>query len=281
VVYGSGLPDRDTIIYLVADPTVHPSEMGEGRSAGVPEGDSGRPERRATPLRWLDDPPQEGGVETISLLGGTGDLYRWPVTTADPSMGWAYGAVAPWRTAGLVDLREVDPTLRIDMPYATSHNFLDAQIYPAPVALLRPEAARALAEVNRFLHRYGLGLLVWDAYRPFTVQRLMWARVPDRRYVADPGRGGSAHNRGIAVDVTLVTVAGDPLPMPTGFDDFTPAAAHGYRKGLSKAQLFNREILRTAMELHGFRSLRSEWWHYTYPLKGAATLDVPLESVSP
>jgi len=222
-------------------------------------------------------PPSYPDQEALPVLGSDTTLYRWPNKTAETVDGWAYGAIPQWIAAGLVDLRQLDPTLRFDLRYATAHNFLGEMIYPEAVPLLRRKAAKALVAANQFLHKWGLGLQVWDAYRPLAVQRLMWAKVPDRHYVADPARGGSAHNRGIAVDVTLVTVDGAPLAMPTDFDDFTAAAAHTTRTGLTKEQRFNRAILRLAMKLHGFRPLRSEWWHYTYPLDHAEALDVPLE----
>lgn len=270
LTYSDGLPDRKTTVYLLADPGAPLPAAGV-----MPPADAEVVVHR--PVARLPHPPSRPGQEVLLIPGNDATLYRWPSGESAALRGWNYGAVPFWRNTGLIDLREMDPTLRVDLRYANSHNFLGEMIYPEAVPLLRREAARALVEANQFLHRWGLGLLVWDAYRPLAVQRLMWAKVPDRRYVADPAHGGSAHNRGTAVDVTLVTIDGTPLAMPTDFDDFTPAAAHTARDELTNEQLFNRAILRLAMELHGFRALRTEWWHYTYPLDNAETLDVPLE----
>src|SRR5437867_7395192 len=126
----------------------------------------------------------------------------------------------------LVDLRALDPSIRVEMPYATPQNFTGVALYPVARCLLRREVAERLVRVERRLRAEGLGLLVWDCYRPFRVQQRLWALVPDARYVAEPvvrdGRpvAGSKHNRGAAVDLTLVDAAGRPLEMPSAFDDF-------------------------------------------------------------
>jgi D-alanyl-D-alanine dipeptidase len=136
---------------------------------------------------------------------------------------------------------------------------------------LRPEVARALARVQRSLERQGLGLLVWDCYRPPAVQRALWERNPHPGQVANP-RAGSNHTRGAAVDLTLVAADGGPLPMPTDFDAFTPAARQGATEGVSPAAQKNRETLRRAMTAEGFTPIRQEWWHFdakrarSYPL---------------
>src|SRR5262249_53962703 len=130
----------------------------------------------------------------------------------------------------LVDVATVDPTIRIDMRYATPDNFTGVAVYPVARCLLRRDAADRLARLQRRLRTDGLGLVVWDCYRPFSVQERFWALVPDERYVARPERrdgrpvAGSKHNRGDAVDVTLADATGARLEMPTGFDDFSDRA---------------------------------------------------------
>lgn len=161
-----------------------------------------------------------------------------------------------------VELGELNPNIRLDMHYATTNNFLKQKVYPQARAFLRAPAAKALNDVQNELEALGLGLKIFDAYRPLSVQRKMWAIMPDGRYVADPKKG-SRHNRGMAVDLTLVELNGDALQMPTEFDSFSEQAHHTYQN-LPKDVKRNRWILKTVMEKHGFRSIRTEWWHYDF-----------------
>ncbi|HKA31232.1 MAG TPA: M15 family metallopeptidase [Candidatus Binatia bacterium] len=182
----------------------------------------------------------------------------------------------------LVDLATVDPTIRIDIRYATPDNFTGVAIYPVARCLLRRDAADRLARVQLRLRADGLGLVVWDCYRPFSVQERFWALVPDERYVARPERrdgrpvAGSKHNRGDAVDVTLVDAAGARLEMPTGFDDFSERAYRGATR-VSPAARANARRLEAAMVAEGFEPLPTEWWHFDAPgWQADALLDVPL-----
>ena len=163
---------------------------------------------------------------------------------------------------GFIELVKLNPHIKLDMRYATTNNFLKQKVYPQARAFLRAPAARALDAVQKELETLGLGLKIFDAYRPLSVQRKMWKIMPDGRYVADPKKG-SRHNRGMAVDLTLIELDGDPLEMPTEFDSFHTRAHHDFF-GLPKQVKRNRWILKTVMEKHGFRSIRTEWWHYDY-----------------
>lgn len=177
----------------------------------------------------------------------------------------------------LVDLEQVVPGVVVEMPYATADNFLKRPLYPVARALLRRPAARALAAAQAELAAEGLALKVWDAYRPYGVTVAMWEAVGDPDYVADPAKG-SRHNRGCAVDVTLVRAAsGEELAMPTGHDDFTPRAAAA-AAGLPDEVAANRDRLRAVMERHGFVVLPSEWWHFDYGgWERFELLDLPLD----
>ncbi|WP_157307557.1 M15 family metallopeptidase [Chitinophaga tropicalis] len=171
----------------------------------------------------------------------------------------------------LVDVSGYIPGIRKEVRYATSNNFTHRQLYASNAVYLRLAAARALKAVQQELNKKGLGLLIFDGYRPYTVTEKMWEIVPDDRYAADP-RNGSGHNRGVAVDLTIVDLhTGKPVRMPTDFDDFTEKAHHDYPLSDSTVTA-NRRLLRNVMEQQGFVPLATEWWHYVlkdakkYPL---------------
>jgi len=174
--------------------------------------------------------------------------------------------------ASLVDVRSVAPEVVVEMRYAGSDNFTGRTIYDCGRCFLRQKTAEKLARAARELREKRLYLKLWDCYRPLSVQKLFWSLVPDPRFVADPKKG-SRHNRGTAVDVTLVDAAGHELEMPTGFDDFSPHAAHG-ETHLSAKVLANRRLLAETMQKAGFRLLQSEWWHYEDAEAGEELLDV-------
>jgi D-alanyl-D-alanine dipeptidase len=179
----------------------------------------------------------------------------------------------------LVDLATLD--LRLDIRYATPDNFMKKVLYPEAKAYLRAPAARALTDVKNELATYGLGIKVFDAYRPYRVTVAMWEPIKNPDYVADPAKG-SRHNRGAAVDLTLVDLrTGDELPMPTPYDDFTERAAHAFND-LPDDALKNRALLRDVMTKHGFEPLPSEWWHYDFGgWQRFELLDLTFEQVSP
>lgn len=160
----------------------------------------------------------------------------------------------------LADAAALIPGLRLDIRYATPRNFTGRALYPRARCLLRPAVVERLARAQQAAAAQGLGLKVFDCYRPLSVQRAMWTLVPDERYVADPAKG-SRHNRGAAVDLTLVDAAGQALEMPTGFDEFS-ARAHRDYQDLPPAALANRARLERLMVDAGFRGLPSEWWHF-------------------
>lgn len=163
----------------------------------------------------------------------------------------------------LIDIRTLDPSIRIDLRYASLRNFtgkiLESEIAP----LLRRDAAMALARAHRSLKTKGFGLKIWDAYRSLEVQKKLWEAKPDPRYVHPPDKDPK-HCLGIAVDLTLVDAAGRDIPMPTDHDEFIESAASDF-KGLSDEILQNRELLVSVMEKEGFKGFSTEWWHYEYP----------------
>lgn len=180
--------------------------------------------------------------------------------------------------AQLVDIRSVNAAIHLDLRYATANNFMHRVLYKESRCLLRAIAANQLSQVQEDLEAIGLGLKVYDCYRPLSVQKQMWKLVPDDRYVANPAHG-SRHNRGSAVDATLVDRAGRELTMPTDFDDFTERAAINSNDASVQAKQ-NRHQLQEAMTKHGFIPLQTEWWHFdTATWAQFPVLDVPLEAI--
>jgi len=147
-----------------------------------------------------------------------------------------------------------------DLRYATENNFLKAQVYDCAECYTRVKTARALIKANTDLKELGLHIKFFDCYRPNSVQYKMWKIVPNPQYVANPVKG-SIHNRGGAVDITLVDSSGKELDMGTDFDYFGKRAYHD-NKELPEIILENRKLLKETMERHGFWSIRTEWWHY-------------------
>ncbi len=164
----------------------------------------------------------------------------------------------------LVALEGYIPNLRTQWVYAGKHNFTGRVLYQRPAAYLRAAAATRLLRVADSLSKMGLGIWVFDAYRPYAVTLKMWEVVPDDRYAANPATG-SGHNRGIAVDLTLYNLqTGQPLAMPTGFDSFSDTAHHDFDQ-LPSEVIKNRALLKNLMESAGFVALPTEWWHYSLP----------------
>jgi D-alanyl-D-alanine dipeptidase len=164
----------------------------------------------------------------------------------------------------LIELKSLIPTIEYDLKYATTDNFMHRKIYSSDeYTFLRLPAAKALLEVQTVLKQEGVGLKIWDAYRPYSVTEKFWEAVKDERYAANPAKG-SGHNRGIAVDVTLIDLkSGRELAMPTGFDNFSDSAHFSFTS-LPEDVLRNRQLLKETMETYGFKSFDSEWWHYSW-----------------
>jgi D-alanyl-D-alanine dipeptidase len=168
-----------------------------------------------------------------------------------------------------IELIEVGKRIKnpnLDLRYATKNNFTKQRMYPASTRktyLLKP-ALDALQRALADFEKAGYGIKIFDAYRPYAVTVHFWELIHDERYVANP-KNGSGHNKGIAIDLTLVNLSsGEELPMGTGFDNFTDSAHHSFTQ-LSKTILSNRNLLKSTMEKHGFVALESEWWHYSLP----------------
>ena len=186
-----------------------------------------------------------------------------PITQSSPLLVAQNAAATLPADARLIDIRKVNPKIVLDIRYATTNNFLKQKLYPVARCVLRGAAASRLSQVQNDLSKNGLGLKVYDCYRPLSVQKKMWQVMPDSRFVANPTKG-SRHNRGAAVDVTLIDRNGKELEMPTGFDNFTEKAYLNYSGGSSQSRR-NRQILQDAMKKYGFIPLETEWWHFDAP----------------
>lgn len=169
------------------------------------------------------------------------------------------------REAHLVELIRLDNTIKLDIRYATADNFVGRAVYPEARAFLQKPAAEAVVKVHRKLKEKGLGLVIFDGYRPWTITKLFWDVVPDdkRKFVADPAKG-SKHNRGCAVDLSIFDLkTGLPIEMPSGYDEFTERASPDYAGG-TELQRANRDLLRKLMEGEGFTVNPNEWWHFDF-----------------
>ncbi|MDQ1706856.1 MAG: zinc D-Ala-D-Ala dipeptidase [Pyrinomonadaceae bacterium] len=171
----------------------------------------------------------------------------------------------PFRQPDLVELTKLDPTIKLDIRYATKNNFLGKPVYQQARAFLQRPAAESLVRVNQGLRKQGYGVVVFDGYRPWSVTKIFWDATPaDKKiFVADPSKG-SRHNRGSAVDLSLFDLqTGAEVKMPSEYDEMTERAHINYDCATSEAKRL-RELLRTAMTAEGFAVYEPEWWHYDY-----------------
>jgi D-alanyl-D-alanine dipeptidase len=177
---------------------------------------------------------------------------------------------------GLVELIKLDDSFVIDIKYATTDNFTKKKIYTMPICLINKNTAQKLINANNEFKTLGYRIKVFDAYRPFSAQQVLYDAASDKSFVANPKKG-SIHNRGAAVDVTLVDMDGNEIEMPSGYDEFSERAYLKYTDCDQKL-IENRELLGKYMVKYGFKRISNEWWHFEdtnakdYPL-----LDIPFE----
>ena len=163
----------------------------------------------------------------------------------------------------MIELTKLSKTIKLDIRYATADNFVGRAVYPEARAFLQRPAAEAVVRVHKLLKKEGLGLVIYDGYRPWAITKLFWdvVTLDQRKYVADPAKG-SKHNRGCAVDLGIYDLkTGKAIPMPSGFDEFTERASPDYKGGTDEERA-NRDKLRRMMEAVGFTVNPNEWWHF-------------------
>jgi D-alanyl-D-alanine dipeptidase len=203
--------------------------------------------------------PEEGAVFRITPLRPVPELLREALAASPPVESGVF------RNSDLVELLALEPSIKLDIRYAGSDNFLGTPIYSSARAFLQRPAAEALVRAHRRLAALGFGLLIHDGYRPWYVTRVFWDATPPEQheFVANPA-DGSRHNRGAAVDLTLYErKTGRPVEMPGTYDEFSRRSYPNYPGGTSR-QRWHRELLRNAMEAEGFTVFSAEWWHFDY-----------------
>ena len=224
---------------------------GKGRIAAIAVQDS------IWPRRALG--PEAGSVFRIVPVRPIEELRREALAATPPL------EAGEFRPTDLVELVRLDPTIKLDIRYASSRNFLGTPLYTQARAFLQRPAAEALVRAQRRLKAKGYGLLIHDGYRPWYVTKMFWDATPpaQHEFVADPATG-SRHNRGCAVDLTLYDLrSGRPVEMPGVYDEMSHRSYPSYPGGTSR-QRWHRELLRQAMEAEGFTVYSAEWWHFDY-----------------
>jgi D-alanyl-D-alanine dipeptidase len=203
--------------------------------------------------------PESGNQLHVTPLRPVADLMKEALAAQPPN------ETGEFRETDLVELTKLDPTIRLEVRYATTNNFLGTKFYSQARAFMQRPAAEALARANRKLKEYGYGLLIHDAYRPWYVTKVFWDATPEDKhiFVADPAKG-SRHNRGCAVDLTLYDLkTKKPIEMVSTYDETTARAYPDYPGGTS-LQRWYRKLLREVMESEGFTVYEAEWWHFDY-----------------
>jgi len=213
--------------------------------------------RRARARNFLRSPI--GRMASVLFLAST--VLQWGCQSGPPREAGTF------RASDLVELNRLDSTLKLDIRYANTNNFMHQPMYREARAFLQRPAVEALVRAHRSLAAQGYGLMIFDGYRPWSVTKLFWdAASPEERrieFVANPKKG-SRHNRGCAVDLTLYDLkTGSEVIMPSGYDEFSERAYPDYAGGPADARE-RRDVLRRAMEAQGFTVYKAEWWHFDY-----------------
>jgi len=219
--------------------------------------------------------PADGGQLRLQPVRSVAELLRIDRGLSPPDESGAFLA------ADLVEAARLDSTIRLDIRYASTNNFLGSVFYSSAHAFLQRPAALAVVRASHVLRPLGYGLLIHDAYRPWYVTKVFWDATPteSRWLVANPARG-SKHNRGAAVDITLYDLAtGAPVEMPSTYDEATPRALSDYPGGTS-LERWHRALLRRVLEAEGFTVNPSEWWHFDFrDWQRYQILNTPFEAI--
>jgi D-alanyl-D-alanine dipeptidase len=183
------------------------------------------------------------------------------------------------RNKELIEIQKLIPNIKLDIRYASKNNFAKKAVYKQARAFARLPVVEALRNVQNELNKSGIGLKIFDGYRPYSVTVTFYEIASDKSFVANP-KDGSRHNRGCAIDLTLINLkTGKELEMPTPYDSFAPEAAADFNN-LSEQVIRNRELLISTMEKNGFKVLSNEWWHFDFNgWKNFELMDIPFEKL--
>jgi len=253
--------ERDGRLWTILD-RGEATPFNAGRDLIVTRGAGGRVSSLGLPTGTytrLQVGPESGGQLHITPVRPVADILQESLTATPPQ------ETGTRRPADLVELVKMDPTVKLDVRYATTNNFLGSVFYAEARAFLQRPAAEAMIRAHHALKSHGYGLLVHDGYRPWYVTKTFWEATPQetRWLVANPDQG-SKHNRGAAVDLTLYDLTtGAVIEMPSTYDESTPRAYAFYPGGTS-LQRWHRALLRRLMEAEGFTVNPQEWWHFDY-----------------
>lgn len=259
--------------------TVFTLASGPARTLTFHYGSSGRIaslDMNGVPLMRRQVGPESGNQLVITPVRPIAELRREALAATPPK------ETGPFLKSDLVELTSLDPTIKLEIRYATSNNLFGTPFYSQARAFLQRPAAEALVRANASLAPLGYGLLVHDGYRPWYVTKMFWDATPPEKhvFVADPTQG-SRHNRGAAVDLTLYDLkTGAPVEMVSTYDETTDRAYPNYPGGTSR-QRWHRALLRRAMEAQGFAVYDAEWWHFDYhdwqrfPIGNTVFEDIP------
>ncbi len=179
----------------------------------------------------------------------------------------------------LLDIKKAVPSIKLDIRYATVNNFMKQVMYSDARAFARKPLVEQLKKIQKALNKLGYGLKIYDAYRPYAVTLSFYNKASDKNFVANPKKG-SKHNRGCAIDLTLIQLkSGKELAMPTAYDSFAPQAAANYSE-LSPEVLKNRDLLISTMQQYGFRVIANEWWHFDFiGWEKYSLMDIPFRAL--
>ena len=205
---------------------------------------------------------QEAGIpETTTVIQQTIQTPAKEIPEEEPPMETQSLLLSNPKDSDLVRVRDYIPDAAEELIYSTPDNFTGSVIYNFQDVYLRYGSVKKLMAVQEELRSMGLGIKIWDGFRPVSAQFKLWEICPDDTYVANPNVGYSNHSRGFAVDLTLVDLSGQELEMPTEFDDFSGKADRNYAD-VSETGKRNSDLLESVMEKHGFQGYYGEWWHY-------------------
>lgn len=211
----------------------------------------------ASPVEQQSSPPKETVDAAV-----TEDAMPAETPAADEPEAQDIMPDPPEDAQDFVRVQDYIPDIVVDLRYATTNNFTGTVIYAYDDAWLRYATVCKLLDAQEQLKAQGYRLCIWDAFRSARSQQTLWETYPDGNYVANPANGYSGHTRGDTVDVTLVTLEGEPVEMPSGFDDFTALADRDYQD-VSAAAAEHAQLLESVMESCGFTGYDKEWWHYS------------------